>query len=348
MLEVKRKQLLRGLKDGYDLSIQQAAPQADPSWYAYRGYVEASGGAGAGHLAWERVAAEVHRVRIDAEKSGRPFDIARMAFAMGYGLGLRDHGRLSIADSELLIEAALPAAPRQTPSYLRMRFWFLVALLCVAEVAVVFTLEHSRPSYANLSEPLVHSPRRAGFVAADDEPTSGLSAAAERELVEATAAGTYTVRQTVDRMAGLPYLQAARIATQLFASLKPGDRLALVQDLQRLERATGTPLLMKAMLDSDARVVESAVGILAGRGEQSALPKIIQLLKHESPEVQRVCAEAVGLLGDREDGWHLVALLKSRDAELKKIAHRALVQLVGADHGKTPRKWWKVLPARPR
>ncbi len=100
----------------------------DPSQSAFRGYREATCGRGAGHLTWERIGGRFAAARRDALEHGRNFDDHRMAYVMGYGLGLRDINPL--ADREVGVDdmdVVLPWLSSARPVYNSQRFWMSVS-----------------------------------------------------------------------------------------------------------------------------------------------------------------------------------------------------------------------------
>ncbi len=100
----------------------------DPSRSAYRGYREATSGRGAGHLAWERIGGRFAAARQRALEHGRNFDDHRMAYVMGYGLGLRDINGIEPRDVGADdMDVILPWLSSARPVYNSPRFWMSVS-----------------------------------------------------------------------------------------------------------------------------------------------------------------------------------------------------------------------------
>ena len=109
MKQSELKARVTEIRAAFDTHASTAPAYADPSWFAHRGYLSAAGNAGAGHLAWERIAPELLQLRATYTRLGRPFKDHELAFVMAYGLGLTDQGTLSHAAADELADAIMPA-----------------------------------------------------------------------------------------------------------------------------------------------------------------------------------------------------------------------------------------------
>jgi hypothetical protein len=336
---------LRRLQLGYRQTVGESSGSLDPSSYAFRGYQAASSRPGAGHLAWERIGARFATLRQRAAAERRGFTPNEVSYTLGFCLGLRDHGDVSVTESEALIEAVLPVAVAAPPAYATMRFWFLVSLLAVACSTSVWALEMERPEYAEISRPAFHPTTARAAVPVEAVPAGELDARAERSLVDGAVVGSLSVADASERLKGLPYAQTARITGQLMKRLDVTGRLLLVDGLSTLATGAGTPLLLRAIHDPTSEVVAAALAVLAGRGEQALLAELPALLRNSDTGIRKIAVEAFGVMGEPTGAWRLVGLLEHSDAGLRVTTRRALTQLVGTDHGPDPKSWLKHLPS---
>ncbi|MFT5432054.1 MAG: hypothetical protein ACI9OJ_002752, partial [Myxococcota bacterium] len=263
---------------------------------------------------------------------------------LGFSLGLRDHGDVSVAESEALIAAVIPSAVAAPPAYATLRFWFLVTLLTAACGVSVLAMEMDRLEYPQISTPAFHPTYARAVVPIEAVPAGELDAQAERSLVNGAVVGSLSVADASERLQGLPYAQTARITGQLMKRLDVTGRLLLVDGLSRLSTGTGTPLLLRAIHDPAPEVVAASLAVLAGRGEQALLAELPALLRNRDIRIRKIAVEAFGVLGKPTGAWRLVGLLEHSDAGLRVTTRRALTQLVGIDYGPNPKSWLKHLP----
>lgn len=344
--EQRLREHLKRVDDGFRACGATARPQADPSWYAFQGYQVAAQGPGAGHLAWERIAPRFNSARLAVEGARARFEPKRVAFAMGYALGQRDQGQLTIAEADALLEGVIPRIPAPRPAYRTGRFWFLVAVLAAVVATAFISFETAGPEYPEISAPAFHTTYHSRSIALPAEPSErgGLSVEDERRLIERTVGGTLLVSDAVKQLEHLPYPQTARIVTRLMKRLDVADRLQLVEAVTRLPGGTSVPLLLKALHDPQSEVVAVTLGHLAGRGEKALLGKMPALLRHPDTRILRIAVESFGVIGTPETAWRIVGFLEHEDAELRQTARRALTQLVGKDYGPEGKDWLRHLP----
>ncbi|MFT7625973.1 MAG: hypothetical protein ACI9WU_005165 [Myxococcota bacterium] len=119
-----------GAVDSSGQNQPDLASTADPSWHAWQGYRSATcGRASTGHLAWERISGRFVGARRAALARGGVFDDQRVAYVMGYGLGLRDM-RSSESGSEAevpdTVDVVLPWISSPPIANNGPRFWLSV------------------------------------------------------------------------------------------------------------------------------------------------------------------------------------------------------------------------------
>lgn len=166
MKHSKHDSHLAEIRAAFDAYASTAPTYADPSWFAHRGYVSAAGNTGAGHLAWERIAPELLRLRATYARLGRPFRDRELAFVMAYGLGLTDRGTLSHADADELADSIMPATLKSQPLYRAPVFWMMTMLVGLLDISVAVAISLETPDYPTLSAPLDVTER------VDSQPTS--------------------------------------------------------------------------------------------------------------------------------------------------------------------------------
>ena len=246
-----------------------------------------------------------------------------MAYVMGYGLGLSDHGRVSRCESEALIDTVMPSASMRLPLYRNTRFWLMVCLVTTATLSLAGAAEFEQPEYATLSAPLAHP--------------------AAPPIVENAHAAAGSIDAKLHTLRGLDTKRASALATQLLATATESDRIRILDAMSHRKGDSSGQVLVAALADNSTRVVEAALGALVGRGDAQAVPKISHLLTHRTAEVRRLAADALGVLASPKDAAELVDLLNDNDKRVRIAARRALTQIVGRDLGSDKGPWKRHL-----
>lgn len=335
---------------GYGEASKTLGRRADPSWYAYRGYRLSTGDeGGAGHLAWERVADRIATLRENSLRRNLGFNDRRIAYVMGYGLGLSDHGRISLAEAEAVIDTALPGlANTRPPVYRSTRFWLFVSMVFIFELSLVGAAEVEPTQYPVLSAPLLSVEEGPAPLSTTEAVASAIArvdveTATESALIRAAASGAAPIHDLVELLRTIPADQVQSLGGRLMARLGPDDRARLIEGIDALGGQGVNALLRDGLRDTSPAVIEAALGGLVVRGARSALPAIAGLLQHEDARVRRVAAEALGILAGPDNAWQLLEALKDSDNAVRVAARRGLTQIVGRDLGPHARSWWAHL-----
>ena len=334
------------IAEGFRESRAKAVRHADPSWYAFQGYVRGTpeGFVGAGHLAWERVARRMAEVQRAKRRAGLS-NTRRLAFALGYGLGLRDQGRSSRAGVDALLDALFPPPAARTRIYETSRFWLFVCMLLVFEVSMVAAQEVDSPPYPVWAEP---PPQECTDAAQHDraEGAASQTQVASRLLADA-ASGIVALDRVRAELQRQPPSEAASLASQLLARMEPKEGAALVDALSRVPGKPITQVLRNTLGHEHRRVVRAALAALIGRGDRDGVVPISQLMNHADPRVRQLAIEAMGVLVQPKRAWLLIQGLHDSNEAVRRASRTALTQVVGRDLGPRARRWWRHLQARP-
>ncbi len=118
------------------------------------------------------------------------------------------------------------------------------------------------------------------------------------------------------------------LATVLKTSTSVEARRNAVWSLTRIEDVQAHELVRIALSDSDKSVRQAACHSASAWRDAGALPRLSDLLKAESPDVQRIAAEAVGRIGDKGAVPVLLALAGApRDRILEHSLIYALIEI---------------------
>ena len=322
------------IEAGFAEAQRRATRFADHSWFAWQGYEHACRGReGAGHLAWERIALKHRTLRADR---GSRIDDHKLAYALGFALGLTDQGRSSAAEASQLMGVVFPPARKRAPLYATTRFWLSVALVATFTFSQVGAVEFVEASYPVISEPLtwgqtaVRPPR---------QPVAPADVDADRALIEAAATGVMELRDSVTVVRGLPPHRAAHVADALLRRMDAPARVAVVDAVAHMPDDRIGVLIRRALADPDPSVVETALAATVSRGDRESLAAVQPLLRHASPHVRRVAVEALGALGGRDQASFLLPSLHDDSPEVQQAVRAALTVLVGRDLGPKLRPW---------
>ena len=325
------------LHEAYAQARSEAPRAVDPTWFAYRGYVASAGHSGGGHLAWERIGYRFQRLRLSFREQHRAFDDHKAAFAMGFGLGLVDSGYLSMSDGEELMEALLPS-PGPKQAIRTARFWLINGLAVTAVVAAVLILESRRPTYPELTAPLLAS-NGPGPVQAPELPAPAPPVRTVRKVNQAAESGALSISDALQQIRHLAPAAAVDMATDLYRHITPAERLTLIDGLASLPADVSGPVLRAALSDSNETVLEHVLGALVARGDAASVEPILALLQRPSASVRCLATDSLGVLMSKDRAFLLLPLLRDKDANVKTCGRRALSRIVGKDYGPDPRRW---------
>jgi hypothetical protein len=325
------------LHEAYAQARSEAPRAVDPTWYAFRGYVASAGHSGGGHLAWERIGYRFQRLRLSFREQHRPFDDHKAAFAMGFGLGLVDSGFLSMNDGEELMEELLPTpGPRQ--AIRSLRFWLINGLAVTAVVAAVILLENRRPSYPELTAPLIVADPSAPSRPSELPPPAPVVPSV-RTVNQAAASGVVSISEALQQIRRLAPSAAVEMAIDLYRRIAPRERVVLLDGLASLPASVSAPVLRAALADSNETVLERALGALVARGDAGSIEPILALLQRPGTSVRCLATESLGVLMGKDRAFLLLPLLRDKDPAVKACGRKALTRIVGKDYGPEPRRW---------
>lgn len=259
---------------------------------------------------------------------------------MGYGLGLSDHGRTSIADAEQIIEAVSPRTAVDVPIFRSMRFWLMVALVLTAELSLVGAAENAEPDYPVLTAPLLTSTVAGPSTPALRQTLAAASAQPPRDLGAETAQGLLSVQEAIIELRALDGDAVQAAGTQLLGTLAAPERINVVESFHSMPGPAWTALLVRALEDADGAVVKTALAGLVARGAHASAPQIAKVLNHADIHARRTATEAMGILAGPDAAWQLIAGLSDPDVGVQRSSRRALVQLLGRDYGADSSAWW--------
>ncbi len=330
------------IRESFVDAAEQAPSGADPSWFAHQGYVAAAQGrAGAGHLAWERIARRYGDFLAKRRFAGHHIDERKVAYTLGFALGLTDLGKVSRADASQLVSGLVPRPQHRRPLYRSARFWLFTGLLAVFVISYVAAQEVEEPPYATVSEPLP------GKLAAQVRTVAAPVSTAVLPNAAAQPAGCPTdVIPSTDPVAQIRALRAecrAQVATRLVLAASPADRARLVEGLAPISGEGVAEVIRRALGDGDSRVVEAAIGAVIARGDRQARQALLGLMRTGDKATRIAAAGALGVLGDKASGQVLVEGLHDPDPQVRIAVQAALSRLVGKDLGPKARPWRRVL-----
>ena len=341
------------VRAAFDAQASLAPKYADPSWFAHRGYISAAGESGAGHLAWERIAPELLRLRTTYARLGRPFRDRELAFVMAYGLGLTDSGTLSHADAEELADSILPSGRGVRPLYRAPLFWMMTMLVVLLDISVALAIAVETPEYPTLSAPLdyatpIESSQELEEDAADTKPAepAGLTndAPAPGKLlspIRNALQGTGTVDAAVTALSRLSEGMSAQLAQELYSGLEGAEQVALVKALGDLPGTEISNLIRRAFHSVDSDVVLAAIGASVSRGDRLAHIGLTSLLGHVHIPIRLRSLEALSIVGIANDAHAILPCLG--DERTHAAARAALKAILGVDRGKKARQWRRYL-----
>ncbi|MFH1231646.1 MAG: HEAT repeat domain-containing protein, partial [Planctomycetota bacterium] len=153
-------------------------------------------------------------------------------------------------------------------------------------------------------------------------------------------------RKAVDKMA---CLKTASSNLSLFTELLQKDPDAMVraqcaQYLGKYHYTQAVPALIKATEDNDVFLRQEAVWALGEMRDNTAVPKLLDLLEHDNNiEVRHHCAQALEKIGDPKAINGLIQQLDDINQSVAYASLQALKTITKQDFGRDIKQWekWK-------
>lgn len=105
------------------------------------------------------------------------------------------------------------------------------------------------------------------------------------------------------------------------------SRLKALWGLCQLGSSDAVAVVIKRLNDSDSSVAQAACHVVSIHRSQAALPSLLTLLGHPSPQVIRAAAEALGRIGDESSVDPLLDALEESDGD-RHLDHSLLYALI--------------------